>query len=365
MRKELVAVVLIGLLANGATGDPKDKKADSTRAGPSLKVGDPAPPLKASKWLQGEAVKQLEAGKVYVVEFWATWCGPCIVMMPHLAEMHAQYKGKGVTFIGYTAKDPNNSQEKVTAFVKKRGPKLKYTFAYADDHETYDAWMKAAGRNGIPCSFVVDKDTRIAYIGHPMYLDLVLPKVLDGSWKRQEGAEELGKIDAEVNGVFSALNDKDPQASLKALTDFQAKHPALADIPYFVGPKLSLLLKAKKEDQAKKLAERVMKKAAAWDDAMALRTVSTALRSDQAKDNQELLALAVKAAEGMVKAAGDDDALALINLASTYFAAGDKGKAREYGRKAVTAASKESAGLKQYVEQQAKQFDAEKKEDKK
>ena len=69
---------------------------------PSLKVGDPAPALKATKWLQGTEVKSFEKGKIYIVEFWATWCGPCIVMMPHMSEMQEEYKDKSVTFIGYT-----------------------------------------------------------------------------------------------------------------------------------------------------------------------------------------------------------------------------------------------------------------------
>jgi len=352
MRNLLLALALVGLVALGSRADdPKDKK------GTSLKVGDPAPALKASKWLQGQEVKEFAAGKVYVVEFWATWCGPCIVMMPHMAEMQEQYRDKGVTFIGYSAKDPSNTEEKVTEFVKKRGPKLKYTFAYGDDRDTYDAWMKAAGQGGIPCSFVVDKGGKVAYIGHPMYLDIVLPKVIDGSWKGQASALELGKIEKDVNAVFNALRGE-PEASLKAINEFETKYPPLAHIPYFVGPKLDLLLKAKKTDEAKKMAEAVVAKAVKQDDAMALRTVSSVLRSGDAKDNKELLGIAVKAAEAMVKSAGDKDALALINLASTYFAAGEKDKAKEYGKKAVEAAAGESAGLKRFVEQEAKKFDA-------
>src|SRR5207244_3832860 len=82
------------------------------------------PPLKVSKWLQGDEVKSFEPGKVYVVEFWATWCGPCIAFMPDLADLQAQYKNKGVTVIGYTAVDPDNPEERAAAFVKKRGAKL-------------------------------------------------------------------------------------------------------------------------------------------------------------------------------------------------------------------------------------------------
>ena len=124
---------------------PSTAQDDTKKAEAKLKVGDPAPAFKVSKWLQGTEVKSFEKGKVYVVEFWATWCGPCIVMMPHMSDLQHEYKEKGVTFIGFTAKDPNNTAEKVEQFVEKRGPKLKYTFAYADDRDTYDAWMKAAG----------------------------------------------------------------------------------------------------------------------------------------------------------------------------------------------------------------------------
>src|SRR5579871_1011252 len=152
--RSLFAAALGVLIAAGSA-------VSQERAG-SLKVGDPAPPLKAGKWFQGAEVKEYEKGKVYVVEFWATWCGPCIVMMPHLSEIQTKLKDKGVTVIGFSARDPgdtpSNNLESVTAFVAKRGPKLKYTFAYADDRNTYNAFMAAAGRNGIPCTFVVGKD---------------------------------------------------------------------------------------------------------------------------------------------------------------------------------------------------------------
>src|SRR5688572_19066989 len=110
MRKLLVLAAMIGLIGPMAAQD-KDAK---------LKVGDKAPPVKATKWwLGGKDGKEikLEEGKVFVVEFWAVWCGPCIVMMPHISELQAQYKDKGVTFIGFTSKDNRgNNEERVKAF---------------------------------------------------------------------------------------------------------------------------------------------------------------------------------------------------------------------------------------------------------
>src|ERR671926_341918 len=80
---------------------------------------DPPAKPKATKWLNGAELKAFEPGKVYVVEFWATWCGPCVVMMPHLGDVQEELGPKGVRVIGFTAADPNNTEEKATKFVEK------------------------------------------------------------------------------------------------------------------------------------------------------------------------------------------------------------------------------------------------------
>ena len=374
MKKLLVAAIFVGLVAGtGAADNPKP--AQVTKEPPrgekpaaSLKVGDPAPPLKASKWLQGDEVKAFEPGKVYVVEWWATWCGPCIAFMPDLADLQARYKDQGVTVVGFTARDlldvPGNTEEKVAAFVKKRGPKLPYTFAYADDRATSDAWMKAAGREAIPCSFVVDKTGQIAYIGNPMYLGVVLPMVVAGSRKAQEVGDEVGKIAQEFGAACGALFP-DHKAGLKALKAFEIKYPPLADHFIILRAKLSLLPKVGEVDEAKKVAEAAVARAIKQGNASALMQVAALLRNGPGKESKELLAVAVKAAEATVQVAGANNAQALIELASTYFAIGDKTKAQEYGRKAAEAAAGESAELRQYIEQEAKRIGDGKKQDKK
>ena len=83
-------------------------------AGPTLKLGDAAPKLYASKWLNGKAIESFEKDKVYVIDVWATWCGPCIQAMPHLSKLNDKYKDKGVVFIGLSI---DEEQDRVEPFI--------------------------------------------------------------------------------------------------------------------------------------------------------------------------------------------------------------------------------------------------------
>jgi thiol-disulfide isomerase/thioredoxin len=360
----LVVAAMVGLVTVAGADDPmpaRDVKEPVKPQKPpvSLKGGDKAPPLKVTTWLQGAEVKEFEAGKVYIVEFWATWCGPCIAYMPHLAAIQAEYKEKGVTVIGFTSRDilgkPEHTEKMVAAFVKDRGPKLKYTFAWADDQDTNRAWMGAAGREGIPCTFVVDKTGRIAYIGHPLYLPLVVPKVVTGTEGARAISDEMAKVEAEYASLSGDLA-RDPKAGLQALKAFEAKYPPLTDFVPSVRAKLSYLPKYGAAGEAKEYSEALVAQAVKRNDRLNLSMVSAILRLGDGKEDKELLALAVKAAEAEVGLTAGVNAQALINLASTYAAAGDVSKAKEYARKAVEAAAGEPAALKEFIEREARQL---------
>ncbi|MEZ6105834.1 MAG: TlpA disulfide reductase family protein [Pirellulaceae bacterium] len=203
----------------------------------TLTIGSDAPALDIEHWLsdghgQFEPVKKFEADKVYVVEFWATWCGPCIASMPHLAELQEQYGEKGVQIISVSDEDLETVNGFLALKVQGDEEGRKYselTSAYClttdPDQSVYTAYMEAAGQNGIPTAFVVGKDSKIEWIGHPMELDSVLEKVVDGSWDREAHIASFKaqqEFDAVLGEVFALAQTGEIDKALKLLDEKSA-----------------------------------------------------------------------------------------------------------------------------------------------
>src|SRR5689334_10480528 len=72
----------------------------------SLVLGMPAPPIKVGKWVKGAPINEFKLGNIYVVDFWATWCGWCIKGFPELNRIAKKYNGK-VTVIGIDVWESN------------------------------------------------------------------------------------------------------------------------------------------------------------------------------------------------------------------------------------------------------------------
>jgi thiol-disulfide isomerase/thioredoxin len=134
-----------------------------------LAKGMPAPAFTAEKFVQGKEFRSFEAGKVYVVEFWATWCGPCVASMPHLTKLQKENPDIVVVGVAGFERQPDAAakEKRVADFLASKGEQVGFPIAMDTDGSMGREWMQAARRNGIPCSFVVGKDGKIAYIGSP------------------------------------------------------------------------------------------------------------------------------------------------------------------------------------------------------
>lgn len=173
-----------------------------------LTVGDKAPALSLAAVVQGAPVGDFEQGNVYVVEFWATWCGPCLQSMPHISALQDQYSEK-VQFIGITDEDAPT----VDAFMNRQATEagqnwsemLTYTIARDQGTETGAAWMQAAGRSGIPCAFIVGSTGNVEWIGHPMEIDEPLNQVVNGTWDTTAYRDEMLEED-KVRQAFDSAN---------------------------------------------------------------------------------------------------------------------------------------------------------------
>lgn len=132
---------------------------------PALTLGDKAPEL-SLEFVQGEPVNiAAGAGKhVYVIEFWATWCGPCRYTVPHLNDLQQKYGDQGLVVIGISDEPP----ETVRPFMEEMGDAMTYRVALDPKDTTARRYFLGFGvRTTIPHAFVVDGNGRVAWIGHP------------------------------------------------------------------------------------------------------------------------------------------------------------------------------------------------------
>jgi len=203
-------------------------------AEPPLKVGDPAPPLRVGRWVAGPPVDKLDPGRVYVVEFWATWCAPCIATMPHLAELQTKHENDGLTVVAVAVKD---DAKEVDAFIAKRKETLNHPVA-TDTPEGREAgfmakeWLENAGRDGIPQTFIVDRKGRIAWIGHPMRVDGPLAAVIKGTFDPRQ-QEQTDKSFADLDGKLGeAIRETRWRDVLAVLDEMSRVDPASAPLNY-------------------------------------------------------------------------------------------------------------------------------------
>ncbi|MCG9895735.1 MAG: thioredoxin domain-containing protein [Fimbriimonadaceae bacterium] len=210
---------------------------------PKVAPGEKAPEIKVDSFVKGSPWTKFSEKGIYVVEFWATWCGPCRDSIPHLTKLAKEYKGK-VNFTGFSVWEQGDDiKGTVQKFVTSMGDQMDYNVAL-DSKEGHmaSAWMEASEQMGIPAAFIV-KGGVVQWIGHPMSMDEPLKQVVDGTFdlaafrksyaeeiatqrKQMAAQKEVGEGIKQANELY-AKGDK--AAAAKIFTDLKAKHPDMSD----------------------------------------------------------------------------------------------------------------------------------------
>ena len=268
-----------------------------------------------------------------LVDFWATWCGPCIQTMPHLSKLQRQY-GERVRFTGIT----DEQFPVIRQFLGSEGPAgqwdevIQYNLAIDDKEMTTDSYLWAAGRSGIPCAFIVGKDARIEWIGHPAEIDDPLAAVVGGTWDRAQAKEDYDRVQA-LQRASDELQPKIQEAFANEEWDVEELRKLAPDDMRLVNMKMTVLKSAGRNDEL--LAFLTETVDANWEQPERLDVLAWGVAADGAKKLPAGLSQALRAAERAAELTDRKNVSILDTLARVHFETGDVDKAIEIAQAAV------------------------------
>ena len=201
MRYPLTATCLIiALLTSAATA--------------AVKVGD-KPELRL-KTLDNKALtsKDLE-GQIVILEFWATWCGPCVKEVPHLRQLNARYGPKGVRLVSISR---DNTRGPVIPFIQQNG----MNWTHAIDKEQPQELAGTFGVSGIPHAFILSPTGEVLWRGHPASIDRPLEEALAKHPPKPPATAAREDALKAIDEAISLIDKKQ---------DYAAAYEAIAEVP--------------------------------------------------------------------------------------------------------------------------------------
>lgn len=148
-----VAMAFVFIRQDAVKTNAARKEAAGANQPSQMKIGAPAPKL-VLKDLNGNTVNLADLkGKVVMVDFWATWCEPCQIMIPWMIQLRNQYGSQGFEIVGVAMDDEGLPAVKPFAAEKK----MNYPIVLGNE-DTAQAW---GGIFGMPTSFIIDRDGNV------------------------------------------------------------------------------------------------------------------------------------------------------------------------------------------------------------
>lgn len=282
--------------------------------------------------------------------------------MPHLAEIQKKYKDQ-VTVLAIS----DEELSKVESFMAKDSiiegktwaEAMSYIVATDPDASVKTEVFKAAGRRGIPSSFIIGKDGKIDWIGHPMTMDEPLAAVLDGTWDRAAARKKYDDeqaIQKEMNkirsGLSVAVRANDQTAAMEILDAAILKFP---EMNTFKMQKFNLLLtRFHKYKAAYALGTQLVENN--FEDPSSLNSIAWTIADTEGLEVRDL-DLALKAATQANTLTDSKNAAILDTLARVYYEQGDLRSAVKWQKLAVqhADAGANGASIRKVLEQYKKE----------
>jgi thiol-disulfide isomerase/thioredoxin len=202
--------------------------------GEGLGVGDAAPKLRVGSWLKGDAVSAFEPGRVYVVEFWSTWCRPCEKSIPLLTSLQTRFAEQNVRVLGVSVFEDKPCE--VSHYVARQGERMGYSVATdsvldgatASQGAMVLSWLRPSGETSLPTAFLVDGSGTIVWIGDTLSVERPLEQVVAGTWDLAQAKVEHQKR-VRVHALRASLNvllrEKQWEKVLEAIDEMRALDP--------------------------------------------------------------------------------------------------------------------------------------------
>jgi thiol-disulfide isomerase/thioredoxin len=315
-----------------ATPPRRPEVVAASRQVASLDIGDPAPALSIAQWVTADPVTSFTEGRIYVVEFWATWCPPCRASVPHLNQLQRQYADQ-VQLIGIT-REPETAVREFLAESRAAGAdseeSVSYCLAADRDGETHAAYLEAAGQNGIPTAFIIGSDGRLEWIGHPLMLDEPLAEVVAGNWDREAAilrSRQEKRLQATSGELNALLRTRQWDEALAWMDRFEADWGRSSVTS---NRRLSILHRAGRTAATSAVRAELID--LLWDNATALNQIAWEIATEGGGRD---LGLALKAARRGSELRSHQDTAILDTLARVYYEQGELDEAIRWQKKAV------------------------------
>lgn len=173
-RGSWVSKVAAGVLIAALGGVALLQGIQEAKGGGLVETGTPAPAATFERYGGGEVSLEALRGKVVMLDFWATWCGPCVEEMPMLTRVAKEYADKGVVFVAASRDDPEEAKAAVGVFIAQRSPDLAPFAAYATDPVA-----RSFKVNVLPTLYVLDAKGQVVAARSGVISEPVLRSALD------------------------------------------------------------------------------------------------------------------------------------------------------------------------------------------